>query len=207
MFNHEFPTWYINVKGKKKKKNKEYHQTRSVLYNTWDRKDVVVNNKHSVIEKKISVQISIHRKKKRIYIREKNIVSRRHQQNSFYKNDRPTLKLFSTCQQEKTLFLGLENRNSLWYCDFLGRWEKLYHENEKCILFPDSWYVNWYPDVDQAGPGLGLELYQKKESMTGVFLCIFQKLKGQFFCKAALDIVPTYFWLFCITLIMITIEL
>ena len=26
------------------------------------------------------------------------------------------------------LSLGLENRNLLWYCDFLGRWEKLYRE-------------------------------------------------------------------------------
>ena len=146
--------------------------------------------------------------RKREFILEKRILCQEDiNKTVFIKMTDPHWNCFQLASKKKTLFLGLENRNSLWYCDFLGRWEKLYHENEKCILFPESWYVNWYPDVDQAGPGLGLELYQKKESMTGVFLCIFQKLKGQFFCKAALDIVPTYFWLFCITLIMITIEL
>ena len=33
-------------------------------------------------------------------------------------------------KQEKGLFLflGLGNGNLFWYHDFLGRWEKLYHE-------------------------------------------------------------------------------
>ena len=32
MFYQEFPTWYTNVKGKKRKRNKEYNQTTSVFY-------------------------------------------------------------------------------------------------------------------------------------------------------------------------------
>ena len=73
--------------------------------------------------------------------------SRQHQQSCFNKNELCIiLKSFLTfCfkHHERVLFLllALGNRNLIWYCDFLGRWEKLNHE--KCIT--ESQRINLNP--------------------------------------------------------------
>ena len=61
------------------------------------------------------------------------------------------------------LLLGLENRNLLWYCDFLGKWEKLV-KNGKCIVFPKSQYVILNPAWDA------------KESSLTKYYCLRSKL-------------------------------
>ena len=59
-------------------------------------------------------------------------MSRKQQHYCFNKNKIYThqIEIIFNLKAGKSLFLllGLENRNLFWYRDFLGRWEKLYHE-------------------------------------------------------------------------------
>ena len=61
-----------------------------------------------------------------MYIGEKNLMPRQQQHYCFDKNMMHiTSRSFLALKQERglLLFLGLENRNLFWYCDFLGMWE------------------------------------------------------------------------------------
>ena len=67
-----------------------------------------------------------------IYVREKNLVQRQQQQNYFHKSG-TYIEIVFNFKSKKVLFLflGLGNRNLLWYYDFLGMWEKFYREKWK----------------------------------------------------------------------------
>ena len=89
------------------------------------------NNCKTMHRKKKDIKLNELQKLSPINIREKNLISRQQQYNCFNKNEiRIMFKSFLTLAARKILFLslGLENRNLLWYHDFLGRWEKLYCE-------------------------------------------------------------------------------
>ena len=72
-----------------------------------------------------------------------------------------TSRLFLTLKQGRGLFLFLcfGNRNLFWYHDFLVGWEKCIVKNEKCIIFPESRYIN-------LNTALATEIYKFQASLT-----------------------------------------
>ena len=98
------------------------------------------------------------------------------------------------------LFLGLGNRNLLWYRDFLGRWEKQYREKWKMHRICESRYVNSNPEGVQKESS-GMKWIKDLPSTLICCYCQFAIAKNQFvkiltWIKKKLGILMKHFFIY-----------
>ena len=105
---------------------------------------------------KTILSISMHGKKNKLQkptpsnIREKNLMSRQHQHNCFNKTERRiVLKSFLPLTARKNCFYSSvwETKTFTGIVIFWVGGKNCIVKSEKCIVFPESWYVNSNPAI------------------------------------------------------------